>query len=221
MTNLKKAILIATENKGKINELKELFAETDFELHFLGEFREQLGDFEIMENAKSFEGNALIKAIIVGEKLGMLTLADDSGLCVDALGGMPGVYSARYSDEKTDDANNAKLLVEMKNIPEAERECHYNCTVAIYDPSTHFVETVSGKWHGRIAVEPRGTKSFGYAPLFLSREHDYKKSNAEFDPEELIDINHRGKAFRGAIEILKTYFGNRRNIGNWEIEKVG
>jgi non-canonical purine NTP pyrophosphatase (RdgB/HAM1 family) len=207
MTNSKKVILIATENKGKINELTKIFADTDFELHFLGEFREQLGDFEILENAKSFEGNALIKAIIVGEKLGMLTLADDSGLCVDVLGGIPGVYSARYSEEKTDAANNAKLLSEMKNIPETERSCHYNCTVAIYDPNTHFVETVSGKWYGRIAVEERGTKSFGYAPIFLSKEHNFEKTNAEFDPEELIDMNHRGKAFRGAIEILKTYFG--------------
>lgn len=203
----KQRILIATENKGKIKELEEIFADTNFELHFLGEYRDQLGDFEILENAKSFEGNALIKAIIVGEKLGMLTLADDSGLCVDALGGMPGVYSARYSEEKTDAANNAKLLAEMKGVPEEQRSCHYNCTVAIYDPSTHFVETVSGKWHGRIAFEERGTKSFGYAPLFLSKEHDFKKTNAEFDPEELIDINHRGKAFRAAIEVLDAYFG--------------
>lgn len=206
MTNLKKAILIATENKGKINELKKIFATTDFELHFLGEFREQLGDFEILENAKSFEGNALIKAIIVGEKLGMLTLADDSGLCVDSLGGMPGVYSARYSEEKTDAANIAKLLAEMKDIPEGQRGCHYNCTVAIYDPNTHFVETVSGEWHGRIAFEERGIKSFGYAPVFLSKDHNYEKTNAELDPEELININHRGKAFYGAIEILKKYF---------------
>ena len=207
MTTAKRKILIATENKGKIKELEEIFTDTGFELHFLGEFRQQLGDFEIMENAKSFEGNALIKAIIVGEKLGMLTLADDSGLCVDALGGMPGVYSARYSEEKTDAANNEKLLSEIKNIPEEQRGCYYNCTVAIYDPATRFVETVSGQWHGRIGAKPRGTKSFGYAPLFLSKEHNYEKTNAELDPENLIGINHRGKALRGAIEILKAYFG--------------
>lgn len=207
MATAKRKILIATENKGKIKELEEIFADADFELHFLGEFRQQLGDFEILENAKSFEGNALIKAIIVGEKLGMLTLADDSGLCVDALGGMPGVYSARYSEEKTDAANNEKLLAEMKDIPEEQRGCYYNCTVAIYDPATHFVETVSGQWHGRIGAQPCGTKSFGYAPIFLSKEHGYEKTNAELDPEDLIGINHRGKAFRAAIEVLDAYFG--------------
>lgn len=205
MTRQKKEILIATENKGKIVELKKFFEDTNFMPRFLSEFKDQMKGVEILENAKTFEGNALIKAIIVGNKLGMLTLADDSGICVDALGGDPGVYSARYSEEKTDSANNAKLLKEMLNVPEEQRGCHYNCTVAIYDPATHFVQTFSGQWFGRIAREPRGTKSFGYAPIFLSKESDYEKTNAEFEHEHLIEINHRGKAFRGAIEILNAY----------------
>lgn len=202
---MKREILIATENKGKIEELKKIFEQSNYTLHFLSDFKEQMAGIVIQENAKTFEGNALIKAIIVGEKTGMLTLADDSGLCVDALGGAPGVYSARYSEEQTDAANNVKLLQEMKNIPEHERGCHYNCTVAIYNPVTHFVETVSGQWQGRVAFEPRGTKSFGYAPLFLSGEHKYTKTNAELDPEDVIAINHRGKAFRQAVNILETH----------------
>ncbi|MFA7209711.1 MAG: non-canonical purine NTP pyrophosphatase [Parcubacteria group bacterium] len=205
MDKLKKEILIATENRGKAREIEVIFRDTDFVLRFLYEFKEAIGGLQIVENAKDFEGNALIKAIIVGEKLGMLTLADDSGLCVAALDGRPGVYSARYSAEKTDEANNRKVLAEMENVPEEKRDCFYNCTVAIYDPVTKFVETVSGQWHGRVAREPRGIKSFGYAPIFLLRESDYRKTNAEFEPSELIDMNHRGKAFREAIEVLKGY----------------
>ncbi|MFZ2193106.1 MAG: RdgB/HAM1 family non-canonical purine NTP pyrophosphatase [Candidatus Moraniibacteriota bacterium] len=205
MTNFKKDILIATENKGKIKELQKIFEGTDFAPRFLSDFKEQMNGVEILENGKTFEGNALIKAIIVGEKLGMLTLADDSGICIDALSGRPGVYSARYSNEKTDVANNLKVLAEMESVPEEKRSCYYNCTVAIYDPITKFVETVSGQWHGRVANEPRGVKSFGYAPIFLSKESNYEKTNAEFDPKDLVDMNHRGKAFRGAIEILNTY----------------
>lgn len=202
---MKKTILIATENKGKAEEIKEIFKDTNFELRFLYEFRDRLFGFKIQENAKTFEGNSLIKAIIVGDTLDMLTLADDAGLCVDHLGGHPGVYSARYSEEATDHANYRKLLKEMEGVPFEMRNCHYNCTVAIYDPKSKFVETASGEWHGRLATEPRGDKSFGYAPIFLSADHDYQMTNAELDPQQTTGINHRGKAFRKAIEILSDY----------------
>lgn len=205
MPENKKEILIATENKGKAREIAEIFKNTPFELRFLYEFKDKLGGLEIKESAKSFEGNALIKAIIIGEKLGMLTLADDSGLCVEALNGKPGVYSARYSEAGTDEENNKKVLEEMKDIPEEKRACFYNCTVAIYDPKTKFVETVTGQWHGRVAHAPKGTKSFGYAPIFLCGDHNYEKTNAEMDPEDLIGINHRGKAFGEAIKVLEKY----------------
>ena len=203
---MKKEILIATANKGKAHEINEIFKDTDFDLKFLYDFEEQLANVNIQENAKSFEGNALIKAIIIGDHLQMITLADDSGICVDALDGRPGVYSARYSDEKTDEANNQKLLAEMAGVPMSERDCRYSCVVAIYDPTTKFVETTEGQWQGRVALEPRGTKSFGYAPIFLSKNANYEKTNAEFDANELIEVNHRGKAFRAAIEILKKQY---------------
>ncbi len=203
---MKREILIATENQGKANEIREIFKDTNYDLRFLSEFKDKMGSLLIQENAKSFEGNALIKAIVVGDHLQMLTLADDSGLCVDALGGKPGVYSARYSEEKTDAANNEKVLFEMKDVPMEKRDCHYNCTVAIYDPQTKFVETVEGQWQGKVALEARGTKSFGYAPIFLSKEANYEKTNAEFDSNELIEMNHRGKAFRAAIDVLAKYF---------------
>jgi XTP/dITP diphosphohydrolase len=197
-----KEILIATRNKGKAEEIKKIFYGTNFVPKFLFDF-EKLKDLEIVENAKSFEGNALIKAIIIGDKLGMITMADDTGLCVDYLKGKPGIYSARYSTEGNDKANYFKLLENMKGVVFEKRDCHYNCTVAIYNPKTGFVETVFGRWEGKLALEPRGEKSFGYAPIFLPKDFDFKKTSAEFDHEELISINHRGKAFGKALEVLK------------------
>lgn len=203
---MKKEILIATANKGKAHEIKEIFKDTDFDLKFLYDFEDQIRNLDIQENAKSFEGNALIKAIVVGDHLQMITLADDSGICIDALHGKPGVYSARYSEEKTDEANNKKVLDEMSGVPMEDRGCHYSCVVAIYDPATKFVETTEGQWQGRVSITPRGTKSFGYAPIFLSKNTNYEKTNTEFDANELIEINHRGKAFRAAIEVLKKQY---------------
>lgn len=200
-----RTILVATANPGKAREIREIFQSTNFSLKFLSDFSEQFKNIQIHENAKSFEGNALIKAIVVGDLLNLITLADDSGLCVDALDGRPGIRSARYSAEGTDRSNYLKVLQEMEGVPFEKRDCHYSCTVAIYDPRTKFVETVSGDWNGKIAQEPRGDKSFGYAPIFLSENSNYEKTNAEFDPEDLIAINHRGQAFKMAINVLNEY----------------
>lgn len=206
-----KIILIATNNKGKAEEIKKIFQNTDFDIKFLFDFPKQLENLSIIESAKSFEGNALIKAIIIGDALNMITLADDSGLCIDALDGRPGVLSARYSGSGTDEGNYLKVLREMDGVPFDERDCHYNCTVAIYDPQTKFIDTVSGIWGAKIALEPKGNKSFGYAPIILARDFNYQKTNAEFNPEDLIDINHRGKAFRKAIQILNDYL--KKEVG--------
>lgn len=203
-----KEILIATANSGKAEEIKKIFQNSEFQLKFLFDFDEQLSNVKIVEGAKSFEGNALIKAIVVGDLLNMITLSDDSGICIDALDGRPGIYSARYSSTGTDQDNNLKVLAGMKDVPFEKRDCHYNCTVAIYDPSTKFVETVTGTWKAKLAFEPKGDKSFGYAPLFLPEEFNYLQTNAEFDPEDLIGINHRGKAFRQAIEVLRGYLSS-------------
>lgn len=203
--SINKTILIATANRGKAEEIKRIFQDTNFDVKFLFDFPDQLKNLSIVENAKSFEGNALIKAIVAGDILNMITLADDSGLCVDALGGRPGVLSARYSDLGTDESNYLKVLKEMEEISFNKRDCHHNCTVAIYDPQTKFVDTVSGIWDAKVALEPKGDKSFGYAPIILAKDFNYQKTNAEFNSEDLISINHRGKAFRKAIQILSDY----------------
>jgi len=210
----RKTILVATANKGKAHEIAEIFAGSAYEVKFLFDFPEETENLEILENAKSFEGNALIKAIIVGDHLGMLTLADDSGLCVDALDGRPGVYSARYSGLGNDRDNYLKVLAEMEGISCEKRNCHYNCTVAIYDPKTKYVETVSGVCEGRIGFEAKGNKSFGYAPIVLLKDFAYEKTNAEFDQADLIEVNHRGKAFRQAIDVLNKYCSEKNEKTN-------
>ncbi|MDD2681069.1 MAG: non-canonical purine NTP pyrophosphatase [Patescibacteria group bacterium] len=201
-----KQILIATNNKGKAKEIRQIFKDTDFEPKFLFDFPEETKDLEIIENADSFEGNAKIKAIIAGDKLNMITLADDSGLCVNYLDGAPGVYSARYSKKGDDVSNYNKLLTAMAGVPLEERDCYYRCAVVIYNPKTKSINTFLGDWHGKVALNPMGNKSFGYAPIFLAKEFNYKKTNAECDPKELILINHRGKAFRQAIDMLNNKF---------------
>jgi XTP/dITP diphosphohydrolase len=202
---MQKEILIATNNKGKAEEIKRIFRDSEFLPRFMFEFPEKLRGIMIQENAKSFEGNALIKAIVIGDILGMTTLADDSGLCIDALDSRPGIHSARYSEEGTDAANNEKVLSELQGIPMDRRACHYDCTVAIYDPKTKFVEVTEGRWDGRIALDPKGMGSFGYAPIFLAEEFGFSRTNAELGEEEMIAINHRGKAFRSAIEVLRRW----------------
>lgn len=200
-----RTILIATNNKGKAEEIKKIFKDINLNIKFLFDFPEETKDLEIIENADSFKGNALIKASIAGGKLNMLTLADDSGLCVDYLQGAPGIYSARYSEEGSDKSNYEKLLGELDGVPLEKRNCYYRCAVVIYDPQTKFVNTFFGDWHGKVALQPKGNKSFGYAPIFLAKDFDYQKTNAECDSEDLIKINHRGKAFRNAIEGLIEY----------------
>lgn len=197
-----KDILIATANRGKAQEITAIFQGSPFHPRFLYEFPD-LEKIIIQENAQSFEGNALIKALLIGKASGMITLADDSGICVDALGGAPGVLSARYSEERTDVANNQKLLLALAGVPIEHRHCHYHCSVAIYNPVDNFVATTIGIWKGRVAEKESGSGSFGYAPIFLAAEFNYEKSNAECEPEELIAINHRGRALRAALEILQ------------------
>lgn len=203
-TRPKKEILVATENHGKAAEIQEIFKDTPYKLRFLYEFKDKI-KAKIQENAMSFEGNALIKVIVTGDLLNMVTLGDDTGLVVAALNGRPGVKSGRYAGTGRDEDNVKKILEEMKNVPFEKRDGYFNCTVAIYDPATKFVKTVEGIWEGKIGLEPKGNKSFGYAPIFLAKDFNFTKTSAELDTHELIKINHRGQAFSKAIKILDEY----------------
>lgn len=212
MKNLKKEIieqipiLIASENKGKAEEIKQIFEGSPYKLYFLFDFPEKLKEIEIQENARSFEGNALIKALICGNIFKMPCLADDSGLCVDALNGAPGVYSARYAKKGDDLANNDKLLKALEAVPDDNRLAHYNCTVAFFNPFNLDVETIEALWFGKIAKEAKGANSFGYAPIFLPQDFNYSLSSAELELKDIVKINHRFKAFNKALSLLNTKF---------------
>jgi XTP/dITP diphosphohydrolase len=193
-------LLIATRNQGKLAEIKKIFKDVDFEILSLDDIKE-IDDFEPEENANSYKGNAVIKATAYGKKVGLLTIADDGGLEIDALDGRPGVNSARYA-EGTDEDRYRKILAELEGVSPENRTCRYRCVAALYNPKTETVHTFGGVWEGRIVEYPRGNKSFGYAPIFLSPEYNFEKTNAELDPDETIKINHRGKAFRKAKKML-------------------
>lgn len=197
-----KKLLIATRSKGKF---PEIVAELkDLPLEFLNLNTADLPpNFEIEEPALTFEGNAIIKAMTLGKKTGLLTLAEDSGLQVDALDGRPGVYSARYAPG-TDADRNAKLLAELENVPEDKRTARLRIVVAIYDPTNDKVRTCEGVYEGTITFEPKGEHGFGYDPIFFDPKFD--KTYAELTLEEKNSVSHRGKALRKAKEVLQNEF---------------
>ena len=196
-------LLIATRNKGKFPEIVALLRGLPFEFVSLGDVSELPKDFEVEEPAMTFEGNAIIKAMTFGSKTGLLALADDSGLEVDALGGRPGVLSARYAPGSDADRCR-KLLAELKEVPESQRTARFRAVIAIYDPQNEKVRTCAGACEGRITTEPRGSNGHGYDPVFFVSARN--KTCAEMSLEEKNSISHRGKALRTAGEILKREF---------------
>ncbi len=190
-----KKIILATRNAGKIRELAGALREHEF--HVLG--LESFPDVDdIEETGTTFEENALLKARHVALATGLVAVADDSGLEVDALHGAPGVYSARYAgdlpflqDETKDQRNNRKLLLALKDKAQDERSARFVCCMAAYMPDgTHF--TVRGTWEGRILPRARGENGFGYDPIFLDLQSG--KSAAELTKDEKLARSHRGMA---------------------------
>ena len=185
----KNQLLIATRNKGKAKEFEALFAKKGWSIKTLLDFPE-IPDVD--ETGTTFEENALLKAETIAQTLNMVVLADDSGLKVDALGGQPGVYSARFAGEaKSDAANNAKLLHELTDVPDAERTAQFHCTLALAMPDKESL-VVSGEVDGVILTIPRGDNGFGYDPLFYVPR--LEKTMAELSGEEKNQISHRSQA---------------------------
>lgn len=183
-------IVLATKNQGKIKEMRALLAPLDIEVLSLADFA-PIEDAE--ENGTTFQDNALIKARYYYEHTHVACLADDSGLEVDALGGRPGVYSARYSGENATDAtNNAKLLREMTDVAQDNRTARFRCSMALVDGET--VLTADGVCEGVILRELRGEGGFGYDPLFYVPRYD--RTLAELTSDEKNAISHRGHAVR-------------------------
>lgn len=184
-------IVFATNNENKLREAREILSPLGIEVISQ---REAGADCEPEENGVTFAENAMIKANAVYDIVKCPVIADDSGLCVDALDGRPGVYSARYAPKGQECA---KLLSEMKDIPDDKRGAYFQCTIAYIDSDGYF--TVSGKCVGKIGYEERGTNGFGYDPIFIYGD----KTLAEMSAEDKNKISHRGNALQRLYDELK------------------
>ncbi len=207
-------IVLATRNQGKIAELSAMLEGRNLQVLGLDAFPE-LG--EIPEDGETFEENALFKARTVSRHTGLVAVADDSGLEVDALGGRPGVHSARYSADEDagriaagdrDTANNMKLLRELRDVPLENRGARFRCVMAAYAPNDATLIR-SGAWEGRIAMEPMGDNGFGYDPLFW--DDAFGGTAAQMDKEQKNARSHRGNALRALLEAWPAFWNKAAN----------
>ena len=199
-------IVIATKNKKKLEEIKEIWKELDLKLISLADFP---GTPRIIENGKTFKENAIKKAVKTARFTKRLTMGEDSGLCVDALGGKPGVYSSRFSGKgKFDSKNNFKVLKLLKVVPLKKRKAHYISAVAFAD-AHGLVGVAQGRCDGIIGFEPKGTFGFGYDPLFVIPK--YKKTFAQLGGRIKHSMSHRYRALEKAKRILEKYIEKHKS----------
>lgn len=193
-------ILLATHNAGKVAELKELLEPLLPGITVLS--AADVNFAEPVEDAVTFEGNALIKARAAAAATGLISVADDSGLVVDVLGHAPGVFSARWSGHHGDDVANYRLLLaQLSDVPDAYRTARFFCSAVVVTPDGREA-TAGGEMRGKLLRQPRGTNGFGYDPIF--QPEGETRSSAELTAEEKDAISHRGKAFRAlAPEIVR------------------
>jgi XTP/dITP diphosphohydrolase len=194
---MSRTLVLASNNAGKLKEFSALLAQIDFEVRPQGEFDVP----EAEEPYLTFVENALAKARHASRLTGLPALADDSGVCVNALGGAPGVLSARYAGEpKSDTENNRKLVADL--APHADKSAYYYCVLVFVrhadDPQPVIAD---GRWNGVIIDQPRGAGGFGYDPYFLLPEQG--KTAAEFSAAEKNAVSHRGQALRALVEKLR------------------
>ncbi|AKU97459.1 Nucleoside 5-triphosphatase RdgB (dHAPTP, dITP, XTP-specific) [Labilithrix luteola] len=206
------ALVLATKNRGKIEELRALLRGLDIQVLGLGDVIQR--PFDVVEDGATFEANALKKARAVAAATTMLTLADDSGLEVDVLGGAPGVRSARYAAEKATDAQNNDALVAalMAHATVGGRgpyKARFRCVLALVDPFVKNGEpfVVDGTCEGTITTQPRGTNGFGYDPLFVASGSE--KTMAELSDDEKNRISHRAQAFAKMRLVIEKVLAER------------
>lgn len=194
-------LLIATGNAGKVREFHEMLGATRFMWRDLSQFPP--GE-PIEETGATFRANACLKAIAYAKRHHLWTLADDSGLEVDALGGKPGVLSARWAQVngtgQGDADNNATLLRQLERVPDEQRNARFVCVLALADPAGRIVLTARDTVEGRILRAPRGANGFGYDPLFFIDA--LGRTTAELPPDQKHQISHRGKALRRLRELI-------------------
>jgi XTP/dITP diphosphohydrolase len=192
------ALVIGTHNRKKGAEIAGLLAPLGISVLTLDDVP---GAIEVAEDGDSFAANAQLKASQQAVHLGRWVLADDSGLAVDALGGAPGVYSARFAGpQATDDANNRRLLEELGEMPVEKRTAHYVCHIAVADPTGTIRAESHDFCHGRIRFEPVGSNGFGYDPLFEVVE--YHRTFGELGPRAKQALSHRSRALRAIVPKL-------------------
>jgi XTP/dITP diphosphohydrolase len=193
-------LVIATTNPGKLAEVQSYLSALPLRLLSL----QDLGSYpEVEEDGRTFEENAEKKARVMARASGLMTLADDSGLEVDALGGAPGIYSARYAGQEADDErNNQKLLAALEATPEAQRTARFVCALALCQPASGNMKiwSVRESCEGRIAFAPAGSDGFGYDPLFFYPP--FGKTFGEIDRALKSSVSHRGKALKKIAELL-------------------
>lgn len=194
---MKPRLIFATGNEGKMREIRQILADSGYEILSM---KEAGVDLDIVEDGTTFEENALIKAKAVMEATGELTLADDSGLEIDAFGGEPGVYSSRYLGEDTPyTEKNQVILDRMKDVPEEKRGARFVCVIAAVFPDGQ-TRTTRGTMEGIIGYESNGKNGFGYDPIFYLPE--LKKYSAQLSSDEKNQLSHRGQALRKMKEVL-------------------
>jgi XTP/dITP diphosphohydrolase len=192
--------VLASSNAGKLKEMREILAPSGIELVA----QTELGIADAEETASTFVENALLKARHAARLCGLPALGDDSGVCVDALGGAPGLYSARYAGEHGNAAANiAKLLAALRDTPDERRTAHFHCTIVLLahadDPAPLIAE---GRWYGRILHAPRGEQGFGYDPVFF--DPALNLGAAELDAQIKNRVSHRGQALALLRDLLLT-----------------
>jgi XTP/dITP diphosphohydrolase len=194
-----KRVVVASSNAGKLVEIREVLADSGVELVT----QQELGIIDAEETASTFVENALLKARHAARISGLAALRDDSGLCVDALAGAPGLFSARYAGRHGDSAANIlKLLGVLRDVPDAQRGAHFHCTIVMLahadDPAPLIAE---GLWHGQILHAPRGDRGFGYDPVFF--DPLLNSGAAELDPAVKNRVSHRGQALAKLHQLLR------------------
>jgi XTP/dITP diphosphohydrolase len=195
-------LLVATRNAGKLSELQSLLASASFQLRSLAEFPEVA---EVEETGTTFAENAVLKASTYAAHTRLWTLADDSGLEVDSLGGAPGVYSARYGGCGLNDADRTRRLLEaLKQRGDTDRLARFVCVIAIADPQGKIINLSTGTCEGRIAHAPRGANGFGYDPVFVP--DGYEQTFGELPTEIKEEISHRARALKAARSFLLKHF---------------
>ena len=200
-------LVVATKNKKKLQEIKDILKGLRVEVSSIADYSRAP---RIIENGLTFKANAAKKALKLARFTGKLTLGEDSGLCIDALAGKPGIYSSRFSgSDKSDDKNNVKVLRLLGDLPLSKRKAHYVAAVAIADKDG-LLKVVEGKCHGRIGFELRGTRGFGYDPLFEIPK--YKKTFAELGEDIKHKMSHRYHALKKARVIIEKYI-ERHKLG--------